>query len=78
MSSGRKPGAGESSSYDAGARREEMPDGMPSAPKCPFCRGTETEIMSAFGAHASVSTYWCRTCGSPFEMMRWRGRGAGR
>jgi len=61
-----------SSSYSADERREESPDILPSDPPCPFCDGSETEIMNAFGSHASVSTYWCRACGSPFEMMRWR------
>lgn len=56
----------------AAARREESPDSMPETPPCPFCDGTETEIMNAFGSHASLSTYWCRSCRSPFEMMRWR------
>ena len=59
-------------SGDAAARQEESPDSMPEAPPCPFCEGTETEIMNAFGSHASVSTYWCRSCRSPFEIMRWR------
>jgi len=61
------------SSFRAAQRREETPDVLPTAPGCPFCGGTETEIMSAFGSHASVSTYWCRACGSPFELMKWRG-----
>lgn len=60
------------SSYDADERREETPETLPSAPACPFCSGTETEIMNAFGSHASVATYWCRACGSPFEIMKWR------
>jgi hypothetical protein len=60
------------SSYNAADRREEAPDALPSAPSCPFCDGLETEIMNAFGSHASVSTYWCRACGSPFELMKWR------
>ena len=60
------------SSYDAEARRDELPDSMPGQPTCPFCAGEETEVMNAFGSHASVSTYWCRPCRSPFEMMRWR------
>ncbi|HSM61443.1 MAG TPA: hypothetical protein VK849_11620 [Longimicrobiales bacterium] len=47
---------------------------MPDAPACPFCGGDETELMSAFGSHASVSTYWCRRCRSPFELMKWRTR----
>jgi transcription elongation factor Elf1 len=61
------------SSYDAEARREEAPAKLPTEPECPFCDGTETEIMSGFGSHASVSTYWCRACRSPFEVMKWRG-----
>jgi hypothetical protein len=61
------------SSYDAAERREEAPAALPDAPACPFCGGGETEIMNAFGSHASVSTYWCRACRSPFEVMKWRG-----
>lgn len=64
----------EGRSYDAEARRAELPEGQPEAPLCPFCEGAETEVMNSFGSHASVSTYWCRTCRSPFEMMKWRGR----
>jgi hypothetical protein len=60
------------SSFDAAERREETPDAMPSSPACPFCSGEETEIMNAFGSHASVATYWCRACRSPFEVMKWR------
>ncbi|MGY8799449.1 MAG: PaaD-like zinc ribbon domain-containing protein [Longimicrobiales bacterium] len=46
---------------------------MPRDPECPFCDGHDTEIMNACGSHASVSAYWCRPCGSPFEIMKWRG-----
>lgn len=46
--------------------------GLPSAPECPFCDGKETELMSPFGSHASVSTYWCRKCRSPFEILKWQ------
>lgn len=55
-----------SPSRESGARL------LPDAPPCPFCRGGETELMNAFGSHASVSTYWCRPCGSPFEIFKWR------
>ena len=68
-----------SSSNDVPPRRSirrnvgtKRPEGLPQAPACPFCGGSETELMSAFGSHASVSTYWCRTCRSPFELMKWR------
>lgn len=45
---------------------------LPETPACPFCDGAETEIMNPFGSHASVATYWCRRCRSPFEMLKWR------
>ena len=47
---------------------------LPAAPACPFCEGTQTELLNAFGAHASVSSYWCRDCRSPFELLKWSGR----
>ena len=45
---------------------------LPEAPSCPFCDGKETELMNPFGSHASVSTYWCRDCRSPFELLKWQ------
>jgi hypothetical protein len=59
---------------DPEERRAEAPAGTPEAPPCPFCGRRETELMNAFGSHASVSAYWCRVCRSPFEVMKWRGR----
>ena len=44
---------------------------MPDSPPCPFCEGTETALMNAFGSQLSVSTYWCAACRSPFEFMKW-------
>lgn len=48
-----------------------LPGDLPDAPPCPFCGEGRTELHSLFGAHASVTTYWCRSCRSPFEQMRW-------
>lgn len=48
-----------------------VPGRLPATPPCPFCEGRETELANAFGAHASVSSYWCRRCRSPFEMLKW-------
>lgn len=45
---------------------------------CPFCDGSETELMSLFGSHASLTTYWCRSCRSPFEILRWRSQASTR
>ena len=47
------------------------PPGLPDSPACPFCEGRETELFNAFGSQLSVSTYWCRSCRSPFEVMKW-------
>lgn len=48
-----------------------LPGRLPERPSCPFCGGEETELHSLFGSHASVTTYWCRRCRSPFEYMKW-------
>jgi hypothetical protein len=53
------------------------PGGLPATPPCPFCTGAETELANAFGSHASVATYWCRKCRSPFELLKWRPEGEG-
>ena len=58
-------------SFDPAERGTEAP-GLPRAPVCPFCGQEDTELMNAFGSHASVSTYWCKRCRSPFELMKWR------
>ncbi|MDT8368690.1 MAG: hypothetical protein RQ745_05755 [Longimicrobiales bacterium] len=58
----------------------DHPSPSPDAPEspltdeapCPFCDGGETERVNAFGAHASVSSWWCRDCRSPFEVLKWR------
>ena len=53
--------------------RSIAPGGLPQAPPCPFCEGSETELQSAFGSQLSVATFWCRRCRSPFEFMKWSG-----
>ncbi|HUH11758.1 MAG TPA: hypothetical protein VMK65_01555 [Longimicrobiales bacterium] len=45
--------------------------GIPDDVPCPFCGRRETELHSAFGAHLSVVTYWCRPCHTAFEWMKW-------
>lgn len=61
----------ERGSWDPAERRREAPPGLPESPPCPFCEEVDTELMNAFGSHASVCTYWCRRCRSPFEVMKW-------
>lgn len=48
-----------------------LPGDLPDRPTCPFCGGSDTELHALFGSHASVTTYWCRGCRSPFEQLRW-------
>ena len=45
--------------------------------ECPFCGGRETEVLSLFGTHASLTTHWCRSCHGPFEVLRWRSKPTG-
>ena len=45
--------------------------GLPDDVACPFCEGMETELHSAFGSALSVATYWCRSCRTAFEWVKW-------
>lgn len=44
---------------------------LPDSPPCPFCNGTETDIVSEFGGHLSVAQYWCRRCRTGFDYLKW-------
>ena len=70
--SGRDDGPGEGGGLPDGS--EIRVGSLPDAPPCPFCDQTRTELMNPFGSHASVATYWCRDCRSPFEILKWKGR----
>jgi hypothetical protein len=45
--------------------------GLPETVSCPFCEGVETELHSPFGTALSVATYWCRSCRTAFEWVKW-------
>lgn len=45
--------------------------GYPISVSCAFCGGSETELHSPFGSALSVATYWCRSCRTPFEWIKW-------
>jgi hypothetical protein len=51
----------------------DLPERVP----CPFCDGTETELHSPFGTALSVATYWCRSCRTAFEWVKWNDAKAG-
>lgn len=45
--------------------------GLPTHPPCPFCDGHDTELVSPFGSVLSVAAFWCRSCHSAFEVLKW-------
>lgn len=38
--------------------------------QCPFCRSTDTEMLSLFGSQLSTTQYYCRACHTPFEYIK--------
>ena len=42
----------------------------PEADGCPHCGSTEIEPLSAFGGSVCRVPYGCRTCGTPFDVLR--------
>jgi hypothetical protein len=49
-------------------RRDEA--GPPRSVTCPFCRSTDTELISLFGAQLSTVQYYCHACRTPFEYIK--------
>ena len=41
-----------------------------SAPHCPFCESSDTELRSEFGSTACKSIAVCHACGQPFELFK--------
>ena len=52
--------------------------GMPESVRCPFCEGDDTELHAPFGSALSVATYWCRSCRSAFDWVKWDEPGVSR
>jgi hypothetical protein len=46
-------------------------DLVPKSAPCPFCDGTDTELVNPFGGQLSVAQYWCRPCRTAFEFIKW-------
>lgn len=38
---------------------------------CPLCHSTDNELFSLFGQTLIGSQYYCRTCHTVFETVRW-------
>ncbi|HEY4387503.1 MAG TPA: hypothetical protein VGN34_23860 [Ktedonobacteraceae bacterium] len=37
---------------------------------CPYCRSTETELISLFGQQLLTVQYYCQGCHTPFEYVK--------
>lgn len=48
-------------------RDYELPDSV----RCPFCEGEQTELHTPFGSALSVASYWCQSCRTAFEWVKW-------
>ena len=53
-----------------GGQHNQSADGMATPVACPFCRSTDTELLSLFGSQLSTTQYYCRACHTPFEYMK--------
>ena len=46
-------------------------DGLPESAPCPFCQKHDTHLLNPFGGAISVAQYWCRSCRTGFEYIKW-------
>jgi uncharacterized Zn finger protein len=49
-------------------RGEEFPQG---GRECPFCRSTDTEVISLFGSQVMTMQCKCHACGSFYEASKY-------
>ena len=40
-------------------------------PACPFCNSVNTELFAWFGQFLLASPYYCRSCKTVFDVVRW-------
>jgi hypothetical protein len=40
-------------------------------PACPFCNSIDTELFAWFGQFLLASPYYCRSCKTVFDVVRW-------
>jgi uncharacterized Zn finger protein len=46
-------------------------EGSPPKAHCPFCRSTDTEVISLFGSQVMTMQCKCHACGSFFEASKY-------
>jgi len=48
----------------------ELVDEEPRGLLCPWCDSDEVEKVSEYGPHLMAYSYICRSCNSPFEVIK--------
>lgn len=46
--------------------------GSTSVVVCPFCKSTNTEMISLFGMQLMTTQHYCNNCHSAFEAVKWQ------
>lgn len=46
-------------------------------PTCPFCASVDVELESPFGGEVSKTRYYCNSCRTVFERLKYDGRRPG-
>ncbi len=44
--------------------------------RCPFCGSRQTQLEAAFGTTHAYSQFFCQTCRTPFEWIKWEEKAA--
>lgn len=56
---------------------EDPPDEEDAGPVCPFCGAADAEPHSRFGSEVSAEQWYCRSCRTVFERLRYDGKRPG-
>lgn len=46
---------------------------LPESVECPWCRDSDTYLMSPFGGFLTVAHYYCRRCRTVFDWIKREG-----
>jgi hypothetical protein len=53
----------------------QTPPATPESPAeivCPFCASAETELFAMFSQFLLASQYYCRSCKTVFDVVKWK------
>ncbi len=44
--------------------------------RCPFCGSLQTQLEATFGTTHAYSQFFCQSCRTPFEWIKWEEKAA--